>query len=177
VSGAQHEPDSRQVPDGARYPPQRKSKAPRPTHQNRNDNRISWITGGVIAAVFVVSVTALVIAKKSTAAPPGTSALPATGVVLWTGTGSDLQHGPLFTVPSSAKGWLENWTFNCRATGHPGTFITTIHGSGSARTTTVSGVHAEGMGGSGTNHYDDTGTFSISVDSACGWTDRAVAVP
>jgi hypothetical protein len=33
------------------------------------------------------------------------------------------------------------------------------------------------MGGSGTNHYDDTGTFWINVDSECGWTDQAETVP
>jgi hypothetical protein len=209
MSGTQHEPGWRQGPDGTRHPSERKPKAPRPADQDRHDNRISWITGGIIAAVFVVSITALAVTKKSntsathstpvptpaptsqlatagarhpsTPAPPdgtptGTAALPATGAVLWNGSGTDLQRGPQFSVPAGAKGWVENWTYDCRATGHSGAFITTIHGFG-AGATADGGVHTEGMVGSGTNHYSDTGTFSITVDSACGWTDQAVTVP
>jgi hypothetical protein len=111
------------------------------------------------------------------AVPLATAALPATGLVLWSGSGSDLQRGPQFTVPSGAKGWNENWTYNCGRLGHPGTFTTIIHRSGNAPTTSDRGAHSQGMGGSGTNHYDDTGTFWINVDSECGWTDQAETVP
>jgi hypothetical protein len=206
MSDTQQGPGWRLASDGKWYPPGRQSKAPRPAQPKRDDDRVSWITGGVIAAVFVISIIALLITKKSdttatnstptppsphasvgpprstistppAAVPPATAALPATGLVVWSGSGSDLQRGPPFTVPSGARGWNENWTYNCGALGHPGTFITNIHTSGKARTTRDSGAHSEGMGGSGTNHYNDTGTFWINVDSKCGWTDQAETVP
>jgi hypothetical protein len=34
-----------------------------------------------------------------------------------------------------------------------------------------------GAGRSGTNHYYDTGTFSIDVNSECSWSDEAVTIP
>jgi hypothetical protein len=204
--------DTRQGPDwwlgsdGKWYPPERQSKAPRPAHRKRNDDRASWITGGVIAAVFVISLIALAMTKKSdtTAAnststspsphvsvggrgpvtpappagvPPATAALPATSLVLWSGSGSGFQRGPQFTVPPGTKGWNEIWTYNCGRLGRPGTFVTYTRGSGNAPTTAQRGPHSQGMGGTGTDHHTGTGTFWINVNSECGWTDQAETVP
>ncbi len=205
MSDPRRERSRRPASDGKRYPPARQSKAPRPAPRERNDDRVSWITGGVIAAVFAISIITLAVLKtsKTTAAnstptptpstsvggrrsapatppaavPPATAALPATGVVLWSGSGSGIQHGPQFTVPAGARGWAENWSYDCGGLGHPGTFITNIHGSGDARATRDGGAHSEGMGARGTNRYNDTGTFWISVDSTCGWTDQTETVP
>ncbi len=198
MSDTRRGPGWRSDPASRRPPPGGQPKARPSDDRKRNDDRVSWITGGVIAAVFAISIIALAISRtagptatRSTPAPPpptsvggprtttppavvptATAALPATGVVLWSGSGSGTGRGPQFTVPPGARGWDENWTFNCGALGRPGTFVTDIHGSGRDR-----GAHSEGMGGHGTDHYDDTGTFWVEVDSQCGWTDRAETAP
>jgi hypothetical protein len=69
------------------------------------------------------------------------------------------------------------WTYNCSAFGSSGNFITSITGYGGAEGTTDAGANQLGTSGSGTNHYYDTGTFSIDVNSECSWTDEAVSVP
>jgi hypothetical protein len=118
-------------------------------------------------------------AKAKTVAPttPPPTAAPAAPVVLWQQSGSGQASGQQFTVPASVKGWNEVWTYNCSAFGSSGNFITTITGFGGAANTTDSGANELGTGGSGTNHYYDTGTFTIGVNSECSWTDEAVTVP
>jgi hypothetical protein len=95
-----------------------------------------------------------------------------TPVVLWQQSGSGIQSGQQFTVPDGVKGWNEVWSYNCSGFGSRGNFITTINGSSSD-----TGNNQLGPGGSGTNYYYDTGTFSIDVNSECDWTDEAVTVP
>ena len=56
-------------------------------------------------------------------------------------------------------------------------FATNITGYGGVALSTDSGANQLGMSGSGTNHYYDTGTFSVQVDSECSWTEEAVSVP
>lgn len=112
-----------------------------------------------------------------TTVPPTTTTTAAMPVVLWQQTGSGIESGQQFTVPSSVKGWNEVWTYNCASFGSSGNFITNINGYGGAADTTDSGTNQEGNTGSGTNHYYDTGTFSIDVNSECNWTDEAVTVP
>ena len=79
--------------------------------------------------------------------------------------------------PSSAKGWNEVWSYNCASFGMACNFATNITGYGGAVLTTDSGANQLGMSGSGTNHYSDTGTFSVQVDSECSWTEEALSVP
>ena len=79
---------------------------------------------------------------------------------MWNGSGSGDVSGPQFTVPANAKGWNENWTYDCSAFGQSGNFITDVTGYGNAQDTTDGGANTEGMSRSSTNHYYDTGTFS-----------------
>jgi hypothetical protein len=105
-----------------------------------------------------------------------TTARPAP-LVLYQQSGSGIESGAQFTVPASDKGWNEVWSYDCSNFGMAGNFATTINGYGSAALTNDSGTNQLGTSGSGTNHYYDTGTFSIDVNSLCHWTEEAVAVP
>ena len=98
-------------------------------------------------------------------------------VILWQQSGSGIESGQQFTVPPNVKGWNEVWTYNCSNFGQSGNFATNINGYGSAADTDDSGTNQLGMSGSGTDHYYDTGTFSIDVNSECDWTEEAVTVP
>jgi hypothetical protein len=106
-----------------------------------------------------------------------TTTTAAAPVVLWQQTGSGIESGQQFTVPPNVTGWNEGWSYNCASFGQAGNFATNITGYGGAADTTDSGTNQLGMSGSGTNHYYDTGTFSIDVDSECSWTEEAVTVP
>jgi hypothetical protein len=104
-----------------------------------------------------------------------TSTVPSASV-LWTMSGSGDQSGPEFTVPSTATGWNEEWSFDCSNFGSVGNFITDITGFGSASITTDAGASQLGTSGAGANYHYDTGTFSIQVISECDWTETVVAV-
>jgi hypothetical protein len=65
------------------------------------------------------------------------------------------------------KEWDEQWSYDCTSFGRPRNFITTINGYGSAPGTADGGANELGTGISGVNHYYDTGTFSIDVNSEC----------
>ena len=116
-------------------------------------------------------------AQTTTSITPPTTTKPAVPVVVWQQSGSGQASGPQFTVPSSDKGWDEVWTYNCSAFGSNGNFATSITGFGGAASTTDAGANQLGPGGSGTNHYFDTGTFTIGVKSECAWTEKVVTVP
>jgi hypothetical protein len=82
-------------------------------------------------------------------------------------------------VPSSAKGWDETYTYDCTSFDavNGGNFITSITGFGGAQFTTDSGVNELGVSGQGVEHYFDTGTFNIAVDTECPtWTDTVTVV-
>jgi hypothetical protein len=79
-------------------------------------------------------------------------------------------------VPANASGWDEDWSYNCASFGSSGNFITSITGYGNAAGTLDSGANQLGAHGSGVNHYYDAGTFSISVNSECSWTEKIVTV-
>jgi hypothetical protein len=158
------------------------------------------VAGSIVGVLILIIIIVNVANKKSTptaatsppasgpapsAAPatspaptaPPTTAPPAVPVVLWQSSGSGIQSGPQFTVPAGTKEWDEVWSYDCSAFGSSGNFISTINGFGSASGTTDSGTNQLGASGSGTNHYYDTGTFSIDVNSECNWTEKAVTVP
>jgi hypothetical protein len=101
---------------------------------------------------------------------------PAAQVVVWSDSGSGVYSGPKFTIPSSAKGWDEVWSYNCASFGGRGNFITSITGYGSAAGILDSGANQLGAKGSGTNTYYDKGTFSIQVNSECSWTEKVVEI-
>jgi len=109
-----------------------------------------------------------------TTTPPTKPPIP---VVLWSQSGSGIQSGPQFTVPSGDKGWDEIWTYNCANFGSSGNFVSSITGYGNAAGTTDTGTNQLGASGSGTNHYYDTGTFAIQINSECAWTEKVMTVP
>ena len=110
---------------------------------------------------------------RSTGPVPTTTTTlpPVRSLVLWSFNGSGSMSGPKFTVPSQAKSWTENWSYDCTSLGTTGNFITSITGYGGSSGTTDVGANELGLSGSGTNYYFDTGTFNIQVNSECNWTE------
>jgi len=171
---------------------------PEATPPEKKSHRGLWIAIGAIVVVIIIIVASSSSKKNNdttaataagstptTAATPATAAAPTTTTtaaspvptVVWTQSGSGQSSGAQFTIPSNAKGWNEVWTYDCSAFGSSGNFITTVNGFGGAAGTTDQGVNELGANGSGTEHYYDTGTFSIDVNSECNWTDQAVVIP
>jgi len=72
-----------------------------------------------------------------------------------------------FTV--TAASWQLNWSYDCASFGPVGNFITTINGYGQALNTPDIGTDQLGSHGTGSNTYDDQGTFNVSIDSECSW--------
>jgi len=148
--------------------PSTRSTAPT-TKQTIRKRRWIWV---VAAIVLIAIVGGIAIATKKKPAP--TTATPAP-VVLLRMSGSGVEHGPQFTVPRNVS-WDEVWTYTCSASGSgTGNFVTHVYaGNGSLIAVGTSEI---GTGGSGTNHYYDTGTFAIEVTSGCSWTIKVVTVP
>ena len=70
---------------------------------------------------------------------------------------------------------MENWSYHCSSTGSTGNFTTT-NGFGAAAGTTDGDTNQLGASGTVRDHYHDTGTFSIDVNSECSWSITAVAI-
>ena len=60
--------------------------------------------------------------------------------------------------------WAMAWSYNCSNYGSQGNFQVSINGS-----TGDIGPNELGPSGTGTDNYNDTGTFSVSVNSECHW--------
>lgn len=73
---------------------------------------------------------------------------------------------PQFT--ESGK-WQMAWSYNCSNFGSSGNFGVTVN-EPSSSTTYDQAPNELGTGGSGTDYYTNTGTFSLSVNSECNWT-------
>ncbi len=65
--------------------------------------------------------------------------------------------------------WTMAWTYTCLSGSQQQNFIVNVnHPSGDLNPDV--GPDELGTGGSGTDHYSDTGTFSLTVISGCSWT-------
>jgi hypothetical protein len=97
------------------------------------------------------------------------------GAVLFSGSGSNIKSTRQFTVPTSAGGWHVNWSYNCPSSfGIPGTFTFLVYRTG----LDFNDAGPEQLGyynGHGTEHYHDTGTFHLFLDTECNWTVQVVA--
>jgi hypothetical protein len=105
---------------------------------------------------------------------PPAAAAPTTGAVLLNQSGSGEDSTQQFTVPETAKGWHVNWSYNCATFGGSGDFDYSVN-VGPTINFDDDGPNQLGAGGSGTQHYYDTGTFNLIVDSECDWTIEAVS--
>ncbi len=107
----------------------------------------------------------------TTAPPPTTTAAPAPAT-LFTQSGSGIGDTAQFTVTRSS--WQLQWSYDCSSFGSSGNFIVTVNGYGGASGTSDAGVNELGTGSSGDEHYYDSGTFNLSVNSECNWTVTVV---
>src|SRR5450432_1349382 len=108
-------------------------------------------------ATVTVTVTATVTA--SPAGPPAS-----TGVVVDTG-GAGNQTTANFTV--AANQWLIGYTYDCANAGGEGSLIVNVHSSDS--TSSQQAVSELGANGQGSAMEHGSGTYYISVTSACAW--------
>jgi hypothetical protein len=109
---------------------------------------------------------------SSASAPTSTGS--SAGKVLFSQSASGISSTTPFTVPAAAKGWHVNWTYNCSNFGSSGNFTFDVE-QGTSLDFNDEGPNELGANGSGTEHYYDTGTFHLSVNSECTWTVQAVA--
>ena len=81
-------------------------------------------------------------------------------------TYSSSQIGTSGDTPSFNQSgpWTLSWSYNCAGFGTTGNFIVNVNNSIADQ-----GVNELGNGGSGTDYYYDSGTFSLSVLSECDW--------
>jgi len=100
-------------------------------------------------------------------APSGKAPAPISHV-LFSVTGSGQSSTQPFTVPASVKQWELQWHYDCSSTGSEGNFDYYVE-QGTAIDFNDSGPNQLGTGGSGTEHYYDTGTFHLNVNSECAW--------
>lgn len=111
------------------------------------------------AAPATVTVTVTATVTASPAGPPAS-----TGVVVDTG-GTGNQTTANFTVAGNQ--WLVAYTYDCANAGGEGSFIVNVHSSdGTSSQQAVSELGANGQN-SVTEH--GSGTYYISVTSACAW--------
>lgn len=152
--------------------------------------------GGLVALVVVIGVIAAVSTPSSNRkgapnSPPTSTTSPASSATptptatatatatptpasqtLLSQSGSGTGDTVQFRVTRSS--WQLKWTYSCAAFGSEGNFIVTVNGYGGAAGTTDQGVNDLGTGGTGDEHYYDSGTFNLSIDSECDWTVAVV---
>jgi hypothetical protein len=97
-----------------------------------------------------------------TSSSAGSLATPVTFASGQTGVTGNPQE---FTVGSK---WTMAWTYDCTAFRSQGNFSVDINQPAGDETVDI-GPNELGTGGSGTDSYDDTGTFSLDVLSECDW--------
>ena len=68
-----------------------------------------------------------------------------------------------------SSAWTMAWTYDCSAFGSEGNFSVNITQPPGDLTSDI-GPNELGTGGSGTDSYADTGSFSLDIDSECSWT-------
>ncbi len=113
----------------------------------------------IVASLVVVAGAALGVV--AVAAPAGADTV----------SFSSAQYGTSGTTPSFSQTgpWTLAWTYNCANVGGIGVFSVTVNQPASS-TTFDTGADELGSGGSGTDHYYDTGSFTVTVTSLCNWT-------
>lgn len=103
----------------------------------------------------------------------GSSASTGSGTVVYSFSGSGIHTTSSFVVPAAAKGWHVNWSYNCASFGGKGNFGFYVF-QGTVMDDTDFGPNQLGAKGSGVEHYYDTGTFHLTINSECDWTVQAV---
>jgi hypothetical protein len=108
-----------------------------------------------IVAPFALLSSLIVLAASGTAGASTSATFSSTAI------------GSSGTAPAFSQDgpWTMAWTYDCSASGNPGNFSVDVGGS-----TVDLGTNELGLGGSGTDYYYDTGTFTLSIVSGCDWT-------
>jgi hypothetical protein len=171
---------------GASSPPKKQA----PIHKK-------WWSWAIAAVILIIAIAAVagtgskkntptpVPQKTSASAPatsaPTTTAAPVAPTKLQNRSGEGQRSLPRFTVPSSAKGWTLSYIYDCPSVGSTnagiGNFVIDVTGYGSASVSTGQGPNEFGANGGATDTYDDTGTFSLDIDSDCHWTITVQTIP
>jgi hypothetical protein len=111
---------------------------------------------------------------SSTPAPVVTTPSPAfVPTTLLDISGNDRQQTQQFTVPSGSH-WSLAYSYDCSGFGLFGNFIVGIYSSNGRRRIRDQGAKALGVGGLKVQHYNDSGTFHLTINSECSWTVKAL---
>lgn len=128
-----------------------------------------------VAPTTVAPTTVPVTAPPTTSPPRKPAPKPAPAQTLLTLGNEGGETSAPFVVPANATQWDVQWTYNCSGNGGSGTFsLAVLNGSGFDPND--AGVDQTGTGASGTQVYQDRGTFSLQITSNCIWSIQA-AVP
>jgi len=128
-----------------------------------------------VAPTTVAPTTAPVTVPRTTGTPPPPVPKPAPPQTLLTLSNEGGETTQSFVVPPNAAQWDVQWTYNCSANGGAGNFAVEVFNE-SGRDLNDAAVSQTGTGGSGTQYYQDQGTFSLQITSNCIWSIQA-AVP
>ena len=125
--------------------------------------------GGSIRHDYQISLKVMLqTLTTTTTSPSGSQTTPAHGsVTLLTQSGSGSANTAKFTVTKSS--WQLQWSFDCSSSGGQGEFLAKVNGYGAAANTADSAPFATGSANSGDEHYQDQGTFNLSISSTCSW--------
>lgn len=87
-----------------------------------------------------------------------------------TATFTSAQIGTSGNTPSFSQSgnWTMSWSFNCTNFGSAGNFQVTINQPAGDLSPDL-GVNELSVSGNGAEFYEDTGTFSLAVNSECDW--------
>ena len=89
--------------------------------------------------------------------------------------GSGFESLPQFTVPSSAKGWLVHYLFNCAPYGSSGNFAIYVDDANGLTTSVAANELA--LAGGSTYYSYSHGTYSLQINSQCNWAAVVQTIP
>ena len=134
-----------------------------------------WVLAVVVLFIIIgassggskgVSVPATAETGSSVAAPEKKAATASAPQVLLDIAGSGSKTTQKFTAGGD---WDLNWNYDCSNFGQSGNLIVMIYDGNGSLSYRNTGVNQLGDSGSGVEHYHNSGTFYLVVNSVCKW--------
>ncbi len=134
-----------------------------------------WVLAAIVLFIIIgassggskgVSVPATPETGSSVAAPEKKEATASAPQVLLDIAGSGSKTTQKFTA---GKDWDLNWNYDCSNFGQSGNLIVMIYDGNGSLSYRNTGVNQLGDSGSGVEHYHNSGTFYLVVNSVCKW--------
>lgn len=166
---------------GAGFQQPQQQSAPQPIVVNRSGpGCLAWIGGcAVLLVVGFIGLLVVVAAMGghdtvpvlSNGGHPAQPRRAASAVTVLNARGSGTRSTETFTVGDE---WDLLWSYTCSGyAGGTGNFIVSVERKGGGFGTPV-GVNQLGAGGDSTEHYHDSGTYYLEINSECSWAVKVV---